>query len=272
MQPDLFSPPLDYGLIDGLGRARQRGIEPKVNGKVFRAQAIGPIIELGNLVSGETLGGTRASTWLDEGSLTPLLDALAARRQSWLCGTGLQGLVSGGGLEREQFLASFKIDAHKAALGVGFGKTAALLVAAMGELIGNVIDHSEAPKTGVAAFTATPGVFEFVVADTGIGALRSLTKNPDHAGLRDEGVALAAMVEAGVSRFDRDSGHGNGFRPIFERLADMTGELRFRSGDYALSLDGRFGDRIGRQLAQKPPISGFLAAVSCRVKGRHRSD
>lgn len=271
MLPDLFSPPLDYGLIDGLGRSRQRGTEPKLNGKVFRAESIGPIIELRNLIAGDALEALRASRWFDEAGLAHLLDAIVARQEHWLARDGLRGLVNGAGLQNEPHLASFKIDAHKAALNAGFGKAAPLLVAAMGELIGNVIDHSEAADTGIAIFVSRVGSFELVVADTGIGALKSLTKNPEHANVSDEGAALGAMIEAGVSRFSRDSGHGNGFRPIFERLADMTGELRFRSGDYVLSLDGRFGDRIARQLAQRPPIAGFLAAISCRLPEKQRS-
>ena len=255
----------NYGLVDGVGRARERAIEPKLDGQVFRAISVGPIIELNNLVKGEPVPELRASRWFEEGSLEPLLKALTSQRTQWLAGNGHQGLLRGEDLEQEDRLASFKIDAHKAALGARFGKAAPLLVAALGELVGNVIDHSEAQATGLAIFSASPGVLEIVVADNGIGVLKSLTKNPEHAHLRDEGAALAAMVETGVSRFERGIGHGNGFRPIFEKLADVTGELRFRSGEYALSLDGRFGDRIGRQLAQKPRLSGFLAAITCRA-------
>lgn len=174
-------------------------------------------------------------------------------------------MISAAGLEREDILTSFKIDAHKAARAAGFAGTAALLVAAMGELIGNVVDHSEALASGIALFVTRPGQFEFVIADCGIGARASLTRNPEYVGLTDEGSALQAMVEVGVSRFARGTGHGNGFRPIFERLADMTGHLRFRSGDFALTLDGRFGDRVARQLSQKPRLRGVIAAVSCRA-------
>jgi hypothetical protein len=264
LPPDLFSPQFDYGLVDGLGRARQRAIEPRLDGKTFRAEAVGPIIEVTNLVAGETLKRLRSSSWFEEGPLTSLLDAVLVRRVHWLDSDGRRGLVSGRGIDEERVLTSFKIDAHKAALGAGFA-AAPLLIAAMGELIGNVVDHSEAPESGVAIFAARPGMFEFVVADSGIGVLRSVTKNPEHARLQDEGAALTAIVESSVSRFERGTGHGNGFRPIFERLADMTGELRFRSGDYALSLDGRFGDRIGRQLSQKPRLYGFFAAVVCQL-------
>ncbi|MES2056278.1 MAG: ATP-binding protein [Pseudomonadota bacterium] len=265
MPPDLFSPPFDYAVVDGLGRARQRGIAPKLDGKVFRARAAGPAIELAHLATGIDLPSLKSQSWFDDGSLGPLLATLATKPSQWLAQDGRLGFVSASGLEQETILTSFKIDAHKAARTAGFGNTAALLVAALGELIGNVIDHSDAPASGIALFSAERGHFEFVVADTGIGALKSLSLNPEHAHLSDDGAALQAMVEAGVSRFGRDTGHGNGFRPIFERLADLTGQLRFRSGDHALTLDGRFGDRIGRQVAQKPRMRGFFAAVNCRA-------
>jgi hypothetical protein len=269
LQPDLLSPPFNYSVVDGLGRAHQRGIVPRLDGKVFRAQTAGPAVELANLEAGIDLQSLGKRAWLDRGSLQPLLSALATKPRHWLAPDGRSGLVTGAGLEQEETLTSFKIDAHKAALAAGFGR-AALVVAAMGELIGNVVDHSEATESGTALFSAEAGRFEFVVADAGIGALRSLIRNPDYAGLGDEGAALQAMVETGVSRFARNTGHGNGFRPIFEKLADMTGQLRFRSGDYALTLDGRFGDRIARQVSQKPTLTGFLAAVFCSVPNHHR--
>jgi hypothetical protein len=31
---------------------------------------------------------------------------------------------------------------------------------------------------------------------------------------------------------------GNGFRPLFQGLANLNGTLRFRSGDQALTMDG----------------------------------
>ena len=237
---------------------------PQLAGQVFRANEVGPVIEYSNLATG--LGELpRGLGWFDEGSLRPLFDSLAQSHTQWLRNDGRCGMCRGAGIASEDALTSLKIDAHKAAKGAGFGAAAALIVAAMGELVGNVIDHSQAPASGIVIFSAANGSFEFVVADRGVGALHSLRLCDDHRSLSDEGAALAAMVEAGVSRYGSECEHGNGFRPIFERLADITGRLRFRSGDYALSLDGRFGDRIGRQLAQKPRLSGFFAAVSCRV-------
>lgn len=226
---------------------------------------MGPLVEVVNLSSAERLSQIRQETWFSGGSHEPLLDAFLARPRQWLARDARQGLVTGDGLEKEGVLSSFKIDAHKAAKNAGFRTKAGLIVAALGELVGNVIDHSENPASAVALFSAGKGEFEFVVADHGIGALESLTQNPEYAKLTDHSEALLAMVETGVSRFERKTGHGNGFRPIFEKLADMTGELRFRSGDYVLTLDGRFGDRVARQTNQKARVRGFLAAVSCKI-------
>lgn len=264
MQPDLFSPAFGYEQVDGVGRARQRAIEPRLSGQV-RADAIGPMIEFGNLVEAGGSQALRSATWFDEGPRRPFLRALMGAADRWIHSNGGCGFVRGGMLAGDKALNGFKIDAHRAAHAAGFGTAAPLLVAAMGELIGNVEDHSEAAHSGLCTFLSRDGVFEFVVADRGIGVLGSLRKSADYTALADEGAALLKMIESGVSRFGRDKGHGNGFRPIFERLADMTGQLRFRSGDHALSLDGRFGDRIGRQLSQKPRIAGFFAAVVCRA-------
>lgn len=265
LQPDLLTPQFDYGVVDGLGRSWQRGLTPRLDGKAFRAGAAGPLVEIAQVEAGRDLREMREEGWLHPGSVEPLLEALLRRPQLWLARDGRQGFASGEGLEDEDNLHSFKIDAHKAAKYAGFETQAGLLVTALGELIGNVVDHSEAISSGVALFSAGRGEFEIVVADGGIGALRSLTQNPDYAGLSDHGAALETMVETGVSRHARETGHGNGFRPIFEKLADMTGDLRFRSGDYVLTLDGRFGDKIARQITQKPRMAGFLVAISCRI-------
>lgn len=270
MQPDLLTPHFDYSVVDGLGRSWQRGQSPNMDGRYFRARAIGPLVEVVNLGSAERLHQIRQESWLSDGSLEPLLDAFLVRPTYWMAQDARQGFITGAGIENEEALSSFKIDAHKAAKNAGFGVQAGLIVAALGELVGNVIDHSQNPGSAAALFSAGRGEFEFVIADDGIGVLDSLTKNPEHAMLSDHGAALQAMVEAGVSRFARNTGHGNGFRPIFEKLADMTGELRFRSGDYVLTLDGRFGDRIARQTNQKARMRGFLAAVSCKIAAQPR--
>ena len=112
------------------------------------------------------------------------------------------------------------------------------LVAAMRELHDNIGEHAQAPQTGIVAFRAETGVFEFVVSDRGVGVLNSLRMCMEHAGLRDEGMAIQAALRDGVSRHGSHGRRGYGFRPIFIGLVNLYGELRFRSGDHAVTMDG----------------------------------
>jgi hypothetical protein len=145
------------------------------------------------------------------------------------------------------------------------GHTPAHLAAAMEEMEGNIHDHAEAPETGVLAFRAASGVFEFVVADRGIGVLASLRSCPDYEGLQDHGRALNAALTDGTSRHGSNSGHGHGFRDMFIGLMNLQASLRFRSGDHALIMDGTSPTLATAQLAQKPMINGFFASVRCEA-------
>ena len=265
LPPDLFSPSFDYPHVDGIGRAYQRGKVPALNGQALRADSLGPVIEFENLADLPNGPALCESDWFDDYPLCSFFAARAIDAVQWLRPDGRCGFIRAGGIACDPTLNSFKVDAHKAALAANFGKAASLVIAAMGELIGNIVDHSEAASTGFVGFLTRERSIEFVVADRGIGVLESLRKSLVHEGLSDHGAALSSMIENGVSRFGLDTLHGNGFRPLFERLADMNGQLRFRSGNYALSLDGCFGDKIKLQLAQKPIIQGFIAAVTCRI-------
>ncbi len=133
----------------------------------------------------------------------------------------------------------------------------------MEELESNIREHSEAPHTGILAFRAAPGVFEFVAADQGIGVLESLRGCADYRDLTDHGRALAAALTEGVSRFGVNVGRGLGFRPLFVGLVNLRGYLRFRSGDHALTMDGTSPSLTTAQVSQKPGLAGFLASVCC---------
>ena len=139
------------------------------------------------------------------------------------------------------------------------------LVAAMMELESNIQEHADAPNTGVVAFRAEAGAFEFVVADRGIGILKSLRSGGEYPDMRDEGAALRAALTEGVSRHGRDIGRGLGFRPVFLGLVDLYGELRFRSGDHAVMMDGVGPDVATARIAQKVPLQGFFASVRCHA-------
>ena len=140
------------------------------------------------------------------------------------------------------------------------------LVAAMEELENNIHEHAGAPETGILAYRAEPGAFEFVVADRGIGILRSLRRYTGYVALQDEGRALEAALTDGVSRYGPHSNHGHGFRPIFTGLVNLHGDLRFRSGDHAVTMDGTSPAIATSRTTQKATIDGFFASVRCHAK------
>lgn len=137
------------------------------------------------------------------------------------------------------------------------------LIGALQEIEENVHLHSQRAEDGIVAFDASPGRFELVVGDSGIGVLNSLRSHVDYAELRDEGTALRLALDAGHSRYGRNSGHGLGFNSLFLGLAALQAELRFRSGDHALTLAGAGPRLIAATTTQRPAVQGFLASVVC---------
>lgn len=143
------------------------------------------------------------------------------------------------------------------------------LLGALGELQDNVYEHSGRAETGLVAYAVSSGTFEFVVADAGIGVLESLQQNPEFAGLSDSGAALRAAASDGASRLGRASGHGYGIGQLFRALAHDEGELRFRSGDHALTLSGDSPNLAGRvEIAQKAWLPGLTISVRYRTPRR----
>jgi hypothetical protein len=137
--------------------------------------------------------------------------------------------------------------AQKAAVTAGVNRRiAAQFAAALGEMASNIHEHSDRPATGIAAYRVGYGEFEFAVADRGNGILANcraaLTSRDDH------GQALRLALTDGVSRYGPQAKRGGGFRPIFVGLANLSGALRFRSGDHALVIDGQ---RIGAVAAPR---------------------
>src|SRR5688500_17988411 len=107
--PDLLSRPFDYSVADGLGRAAQRGRDPRLNGQGYRAGMVGPLVEDLPHESASDVATLRGSNWFAEGPLGPLLGPLGTRRLQWLARDGRQGLISAAGIEREDTLTGFKI-------------------------------------------------------------------------------------------------------------------------------------------------------------------
>lgn len=155
--------------------------------------------------------------------------------------------------------------AENAAVAVGLAKgLTAGLMGALGELMDNVFEHSGRPESGLVAYAASEGAFEFVVADAGRGVLASLRENPEFVGLSDSGKALRVAASDGASRHARSTGHGYGIGQLFRALAHDAAELRFRSGDHALRLWGDAPSLTGQvELAQKAWLDGLAVSVRC---------
>lgn len=139
---------------------------------------------------------------------------------------------------------------------------------ALGEMTDNVLRHSTeregTPAPGIVGFAVNGPEFEFVVADVGRGALASLRSISAWDGLADARAALDAIVTRGATRRSGEI-RGGGFRDLFAALVDLAGEVRLRSDDAAITLDGR-GD-VTRRIkvhATVPPLEGFQIFVRGR--------
>lgn len=166
-----------------------------------------------------------------------------------------------GGDRYEQWLHRFQ----NATADAGFQKPfSRQLAGALGELADNVFLHSQTTSVAVAGFWIRENSVEFVVADSGIGVLDSLRKNPAHAHLKDAGQALGAIVSYGATRFAAGAGHGQGIKQFLRALAGHRGHVRFRSGDHALTLSGDLTAGIGTlRVAGKPQLPGLTISVQC---------
>jgi hypothetical protein len=170
--------------------------------------------------------------------------------------------VNPGGAEAERLTwDQWAKHAENAAVAAGLAKgLVGGLMGALGELQDNVFEHSGRPESGVVAYAAGDGAFEFVVADAGRGVLASLRENPEFASLEESGAALRVAVSDGASRHARSTGRGYGIGQLLRALAHDAAELRFRSGDHAL--------RLGADSDGQPDQERF-AARQTRLCGRH---
>jgi hypothetical protein len=260
-------PPLTFGALDDIAFAAERGCLrclPPEHG----AAELGPLVEMLQLARTGLLPMPLNARWLCLGESEPLFRIAMDGGDQWIS-------PQGGGLGAFKCKATaasdksrwtfFRVEAHKAALSAGLPTPIVhRLMGAMGEILDNVTEHSEAAATGLVVFRPHSGCFEFAVADAGIGILASLRTNTEYAGLRDEGEALQCALTDGVSRFGKAAGRGTGFSQLFKSLASLNASLRFRSGDHALSINGIGPTLVNSHVARKPRALGFLACVLCR--------
>jgi hypothetical protein len=260
--------PFDFAALDGLAFAAERGrLSPGTPPRMV-ARDLGPVIELAQLAAGGLLPAPERAAWLNLNCVGSLYRALLGGRSQWVCPDGrrIGFLKTGSSPVPEGVWTGFGLAAQQGAVAAGFPKRiGAQLAAALGELHSNLHEHSQAPETGLIAFRAGLSRFEFVGTDRGIGVRESLRSCKTYAALDDHGEALRLTLTDGVSRHGPEEGRGHGFRPLFIGLANLNGSLRFRSGDHSLVMNGRNPSLVSAQLAQKPPIQGFLISVVCEA-------
>lgn len=255
--------PLTFTSLDGLAFAAQRG---RLNtAPAFTTAAIGPLIEWTGLSAAGLLLPLSEPTSFLCSEDNAFLSALCDDRQQWICptthATGLYRIPPKWPTNDHEWIA-FGLALQKAAMAAGFPRLiAAQFVGAIGEMVSNISEHSGASESGIVAFQGTAASFEFIVADHGIGMLKSLQASSEYHELNDHGTALRLALTDGISRFGADKDRGHGFRPIFVGLANLSGYLRFRSGDHALIINGQKIDMISAHSAQKAPIAGFSASA-----------
>ncbi|HVT81573.1 MAG TPA: hypothetical protein VHM90_13070 [Phycisphaerae bacterium] len=262
---------LTFNIVDDLAEGHLRGnLTAPPSGQTFVPVGLGPLMELALQSSSGRVGPLLSSAWLDRAGHTDLRLVLASPVNSWFDNardTGIQRTTFNPLDEKADAVRTgFLVAASLAAQRAGFPReTAQSLVAAIREMESNVHEHSELTETGILAFHASAGIFEFIVADCGVGVLATLRESSDYADLQDHGLALQEVLKPGVSRYGRAANRGNGFRDLFIGLASLNADLRFRSGDHALTISGPHPELKTARLAQKPFFQGFAASVRCAL-------
>lgn len=135
------------------------------------------------------------------------------------------------------------------------------------EMTGNLLEHSEEPHTGIVGYRYCAGEFEYVVADAGIGVLKSLHSHPDYSWLSDSGEALETAVSSGESRHGRRQLRGFGFDRLMYNIAQRNSYLRFRSGDHSYSIDGTRPTPL-KKTQPCAHFQGFLISIISRPSNK----
>lgn len=136
------------------------------------------------------------------------------------------------------------------------------LAGAVVEMTDNVWQHRDIESPGLVVYQVRRRQFAFSVADTGIGVLASLRKNPRHRQLTSSMDAVRSAIEPGVSRFE--NGGGMGYPSLLHALADLWGTARIRSGEAGLIIDRTQHERK-KNCCYLPWLPGVHVAVRCSL-------
>lgn len=260
---------LTYELLDDICLAVQSSQAIIANLPNTHVESLGPFLEL--IQTQQSLLPSQGSkNWLSVEKYRALLN-VKQQSKVWLdTGAGEQGFISIPQLQDDaNSRTNLMLCVKRAAIKSGFSNDhAGQFSAAVNEMYSNAIEHSENAESGYVAFLSEPGKFEFVVADSGIGILRSLKSNPLYASLTNSGSALEMALKEGVSRHYVEKGHGFGFRQLLVGLANISNYIRFRSGDYGRIIQRGKNGAIEGTTIQLSNIEGFFCSVVFEVAGK----
>jgi len=145
---------------------------------------------------------------------------------------------------------------------------------ACGELLTNAVEHGDS-NTGafIVAQTYTGTTteeqrFEFAVCDTGVGVMDHLKKNPEHAYLTRDELAIKKAIVAGVSGIGTDR-RGNGLSDVIERTRTHGAvSFQIRSGKGEVKVSGSPESHTEVPKDRPDQTSGTWAWLSHRVPNR----
>lgn len=264
---------LDFALLNDLAlTVQRRKLSPQDILKSTIAERVGPLVEL--LILGRANGhnGMSPDALVTTGVVAQLQRVTNGKVDSAINmeltrKVGFTMTKRDIQLENDPSWTGFCLAAQMAAEASGLPKLQAQgLVGAMREIEENIHIHSQRPSDGIVGFRATATEFEFVVADNGIGALASLRQSPEYRDLSDPGTAVKLAITDGESRLRyMEAGRGFGFHSLFVGLANLNGQLRFRSDDHELTIDGTSPSLVAARLRQTALLQGFVASVVCTI-------
>ncbi len=147
----------------------------------------------------------------------------------------------------------------------GFDHLAAGIAKSLFDMADNVIQHSgndtAHAAVGAVGYEVGDRCCVFAIADVGRGVLASLVTNPSWSKLTSAADALDAAVRQGASR-RVGQGPGQGFSELHRALADLSGTLRFATGEAILKLEGDDPHRRVAVLSSRPVLGGSQLTIS----------
>lgn len=159
----------------------------------------------------------------------------------------------------------FEARFNRSAYSVDFTRSQAdKLQGALFEMVENALIHAASPIPVLVGYRVLRGIAQFSVVDVGIGVLASLKSCPDYQHIQLHKDAIREALRDGTSCQGYGQG-GLGFREVFKALTAEWGQLRFRSGEGCVMMDGTNCDADKGKEHFPPFLPGFQVTITCRT-------